>query len=285
MEICTTSDSGQTKCGQGSQQIGNLEVLTEEIKKNTKTYIRLSYYNSVLAFHSYKECPHIQLEISLVSKKEAPLIQQGLDSIEDKEDVDRIAELFNTFTNGQNPITLDNPDDGTFTADIDPSKSFQVLASAPFTNEIKMGLFVEVFSSPFTSDVIAVYLQSDTQDQDKQTPLVLNRFKSSKTIWVDLEPGTYTLQVISIRQTEHYTKYTRDDPKTVTFQLYIATDLINVAREAFLPKSLNYLGLLGVGQGSKDFGQVTLFYDDCTLMKALRNIRFAVQSEQASVSV
>jgi|688.fasta_scaffold98901_1 hypothetical protein len=62
-------------------------------------------------------------------------------------------------------------------------------------------------------------------------------------------------------------------------------EYINVAREAFIPSSFNYMGLLGYGAQSKDFGQITLFYDDVTLWKELKVITFSVASEMTSLSI
>jgi hypothetical protein len=65
----------------------------------------------------------------------------------------------------------------------------------------------------------------------------------------------------------------------------MSLDFINVGREVFLPKSLNYMGLLGSESESKDFGQVTIFYDDITLVKDVKKIQFQVTSEMASISI
>ena len=62
-------------------------------------------------------------------------------------------------------------------------------------------------------------------------------------------------------------------------------DFMNVARDSFIPKSLNYIGLLGYGKQSKDFGQLTLFYDDVALVKELKTITFSVESEMTSLTV
>jgi hypothetical protein len=49
-------------------------MLVTEVKKKSKNFIKLSFKNSVLAIHSFKECPHIALEISMLSKSEAELM-------------------------------------------------------------------------------------------------------------------------------------------------------------------------------------------------------------------
>jgi hypothetical protein len=45
------------------------------------------------------------------------------------------------------------------------------------------------------------------------------------------------------------------------------------------------MGLLGSESESKDFGQVTIFYDDITLVKDVKKIQFQVTSEMASISI
>jgi hypothetical protein len=71
-----------------------------------------------------------------------------------------------------------------------------VLAEAKFKNDIKLGLFAEVFSSPFASDVISLFLASDEGGSAVVTQM--NRLSSSKTIWLELEPGSYTFQVVCV---------------------------------------------------------------------------------------
>ena len=62
-------------------------------------------------------------------------------------------------------------------------------------------------------------------------------------------------------------------------------DFVNVPREAFIPPSLNYYGLLGYQEETYDFGQVTIFYDDLTLWHYSVETTFMVQSEMSSLSV
>lgn len=62
-------------------------------------------------------------------------------------------------------------------------------------------------------------------------------------------------------------------------------DFVNTAREVFFPASLNYHGLLGYKEETRDFGLVTLFYDDLTLWHKTISTTFTVQSEMASVSL
>lgn len=122
----------------------------------------------------------------------------------------------------------------------------------------------------------------DNDDAKNKKVFGLNKYKSSKTIWVDLEPGEYTIQILMFRQPS---KVTTGYYEKVNFQLYMKYDFVNVPREAFLPGHLNYHGLLGSGDETHDFGHITLFWDDLTLWhKSLQTV-FQVQSEMASVSI
>ena len=94
---------------------------------------------------------------------------------------------------------------------------FEVLYSQDIHVDLKMGLFMEIFYSPFDDEVLELYLgerydllhekkvQADREDDydndDKENKKVftLNKYKSAKTIWVDLEPGEYTLQILMMR--------------------------------------------------------------------------------------
>ena len=86
-----------------------------------------------------------------------------------------------------------------------------MLASYDFTVDIKMGLFMEIFYSPYDDEVMELYLgerydllknqkvqadngeEYDNDDKENLKVFQLNKYKSSKTIWVDLEPGEYTI--------------------------------------------------------------------------------------------
>ena len=95
---------------------------------------------------------------------------------------------------------MKEPSKSTFTFQAETNQSFQVLQSNTFTNEVKFGVFVEIFSSPFQPEVLGLFLSSDTNNKSyeddgglTQNEDLLNKYKNNKAIWVDLEPGTYTL--------------------------------------------------------------------------------------------
>lgn len=116
---------------------------------------------------------------------------------------------------------MDDPvNEGEFMLNSKAESDFEVLYSHDFRVDLKMGLFMEVFYSPYDDEVMELFLaerydllaqghhtvQADTSDEydnhDKENLKVfsLNKYKSSKVIWVDLEPGEYTLQILMFRQ-------------------------------------------------------------------------------------
>lgn len=174
----------------------------------------------------------------------------------------------------------------------------QVLASHDFQCGLKMGLFMEVFYSPFDDEVLELFIANrfdleeggkkiqadgdedyDMDDAANKRIFELNKYKSGKTIWVDLEPGHYTVQILAKRQprTDFANFYEK-----VNFQLYMHYDFVNVPREAFLPPSLNFHGLLGTAGETRDFGHVTLLFDDLTLWHNSVTTTFTVESEIGS---
>ena len=106
IQLCRQQDNGTTVCDVESQQIGNVEMLTADVKKHTKQFLRLSYFDSVLAFHSYRECPHITLEVSMISSSEAKLFDSNPQQSSVK-GIDDIRKVFNNFTEKQTPVKLD----------------------------------------------------------------------------------------------------------------------------------------------------------------------------------
>lgn len=77
-----------------------------------------------------------------------------------------------------------------------------MLSSTEFSVEVKFGLFVELFNSPFQGEVIGLFLHSNSNVAGPAMDII-NKYKSSKTIWVELEPGLYTLQIVMMRQTSN----------------------------------------------------------------------------------
>ena len=215
----------------------------------------------------------------------------------DKTSRSKLKDIFKRLSYPQK-MNIDDPvTEGSFTLTSRSERDFEVLYSHDFAVELKMGIFIEIFYSPYDDEVLELFLgerhgsvnlQADLNDDYDNTDkgnlkeFALNKYKSSKTIWVDLEPGEYTIQILMLR---HASKTAKSYYEKVNFQLYLKYDFVNVPREAFLPSSLNYHGLLGVGDETHDYGHVTLFWDDLTLWHKSVSTVFQVQSQMTSVSI
>ena len=106
-------------------------------------------------------------------------------------------------------MTIDDPvTEGSFTLTSRSERNFEVLYSQDFHVELKMGLFIEIFYSPFDDEVLELFIGErhgkidlqavknvdyDNTDKGNLQEFAMNKFKSSKTIWVDLEEGNYTV--------------------------------------------------------------------------------------------
>jgi hypothetical protein len=68
IKLCTEDESS---CDSRSSQVGSTEILTAEVFTGLRYNLLISYEDSVLALHSaFKECPHIVLEISIISNED-----------------------------------------------------------------------------------------------------------------------------------------------------------------------------------------------------------------------
>lgn len=89
-----------------------------------------------------------------------------------------------------------------------------------------MGLFLEIYYSPFDDEVLELFIQSegeykmtntfsssttaavsesegddetDYNDEKQLRKYELNKYKSSKSLWVDLEAGNYIVQILAFK--------------------------------------------------------------------------------------
>ena len=109
--------------------------------------------------------------------------------------------------------------DGRFVLSSKRAKDFEILFSGGFDVQVKMGLFAEVFYSPYDDEVLELYIAANDElvsdfskldpsecddEEDTECTQILNfelaKYKSSKTLWLDLEPGSYALQILVFRQ-------------------------------------------------------------------------------------
>ena len=196
-------------------------LFSTELKQDVQYVIRLDYSHSILAFHKFDICPHLPVEISMISVSEAELINKNRDEIlglSDQSSRQKLKDLVNRMSDHEK-ITLDDPSaEGNFLLVSKSESTFEVLYSHDFRVSLKMGLFMEIFYSPYDDEVLELYVgerydlvhsdhrvqadlndEYDNHDAMNLKTFTLNKYKSSKTVWVDLEPGEYTLQILMLR--------------------------------------------------------------------------------------
>lgn len=78
IQLCTAGHNGELDCFIKGEQIGTTEILFfEELKQDVQYTIVFDYSHSILAFHKLDMCPHLPVEISMISVSEAELINKA----------------------------------------------------------------------------------------------------------------------------------------------------------------------------------------------------------------
>lgn len=78
--------------------MGTTEILFfEGLKQDVKYTINIDYSHSILAFHKFDTCPHIPIEISMISASEAELINKNRDEALGKSDKESRSKLKDIF--------------------------------------------------------------------------------------------------------------------------------------------------------------------------------------------
>ena len=63
---------------QDGHRVGTTSILyLDKVEKGSKVSIKIDYSHSVLAFHTFTECPHFPIEISMISLDEMERIEEG----------------------------------------------------------------------------------------------------------------------------------------------------------------------------------------------------------------
>ena len=71
ISLCRGYGTPTSDCFLHGTQIGTTKILFSEELKQDQTYtILLDYSSSILAFHHFDQCPHLEIEISMVSTSE-----------------------------------------------------------------------------------------------------------------------------------------------------------------------------------------------------------------------
>ena len=69
---------GEENCFHTGTQVGTTEILSfAELKQDKEYVIVIDYSHSILAFHKFEECPHLPIEISMISNSESELINKS----------------------------------------------------------------------------------------------------------------------------------------------------------------------------------------------------------------
>ena len=69
--LCRGYRTPTSDCFLHGTQIGTTKILySEELKQDQAYTILLDYSNSILAFHKFDQCAHLEIEISMVSTSE-----------------------------------------------------------------------------------------------------------------------------------------------------------------------------------------------------------------------
>ena len=152
----------------------------------------------------------------MISTSEAELINKSrADDLghTDQNSRSKLKDMFSEMSMTQHRLTIEDPDHaGGFSLTSRTDSDFEVLYSHDFTVNLKMGMFMEIFYSPFDDEVLELFIEErydlmtpghkiqadnedeyDNTDKDNLKMFVLNKYKASKTLWLDLEPGEYTI--------------------------------------------------------------------------------------------
>ena len=82
-QISLVKQSDRSQVMQEGLQVGTTDILyVDKIAKGEKVAIKLDYSHSILAFHTFTTCPHIVVEISMISVAEKESIAENRVAVE-----------------------------------------------------------------------------------------------------------------------------------------------------------------------------------------------------------
>lgn len=124
--------------------------------------INLDYSHSVLAFHKFDVCPHLPVEISMITVSETELINKSHQdqlSLTDKASRKKLKEIFDKMSTKKS-FSVDEPiTEGSFMLSSHSELDFEVLYSRDIKVNQKMGLYMEIFYSPYDDEVLELFLK------------------------------------------------------------------------------------------------------------------------------
>lgn len=115
----------------------------------------ISYEDSVIALHSsFKECPHVVLEISFISKDELTRLENDLKTdISGPLTTERDLKYFyDKLSVTESTKLYDSALKYSFVSQT--NKAFETVYFGDFKVNVKMGMYIEVFYSPFQDEVL-----------------------------------------------------------------------------------------------------------------------------------
>ncbi|CDW81429.1 laminin subunit alpha-like [Stylonychia lemnae] len=273
-----------------SEQVGTTEMLLGEVQKGKLYYITFSFDSSVIQVSEFFQCPHFNVEISMIPTDEAKkMVKEGDQSVSDLESQEALASIFaNTKT-----ASVDSG-----YAFVDHQKIFQFkslqdilnfeMSSVRFYVLEKTQMFVEVFYEPYLYDVDISIVSNDAlnvrshQNLNELKTVDWTKYKGDKKIFIELEPGSYDIKFVQKLLPHAFSSLKEYAIKTCQFQLLMILNS-KVDRQQILPPSLNYLGLIGP-KGS-DFGEVVYHCSGCIIENEMfKTIEFLIDDDNNDVN-
>ena len=114
IQLCHGSPSSTLDCFHSGEKIGTTAILySEELTQDQEYTIVLDYSHSILAFHKFEECPHLPVEISMISTSEAEMIKKSREAAPlgqtDKQSRANLKDMFRRMESSTK-TTLDDPE-------------------------------------------------------------------------------------------------------------------------------------------------------------------------------
>jgi len=152
-----------------------------------------------------------------------------------------------------------------------------------------MQLFAEIFYDPYLlCDLeLAIYskdvqnVRSHLGQKDRPKQIDWSLYKSSKSVFVGLEPGEYEFALV-YKNAGAANGSASLVPKIQSVQYQLQLILAKqIDRQQIIPASLNYFGLLG--PTGENFGQMIYFCQDCVIEEAFyKTIEFEISDALSS---
>lgn len=115
--------------------------------------------------HSFKECPHVLMELSLVSEPELAQLSTGMQEQAmnpDESDL-KIRQAFRGLDNAASFVVMDDPTQ-LYSYKSDKGKEWERIHRSDFTVDVKRGLYFEIFYSPYFDEVLQLAVVQRSSD-------------------------------------------------------------------------------------------------------------------------